>query len=85
MSGRKQSRWAVTAVNHETGETWSIHDTKPVCERAVKEKLEEWGTPDAPFTLIDITDEVAEAEDEPAPVSEPPVVAEGDGVSDTVE
>jgi hypothetical protein len=78
-------RFAVSATNHETGETWSIHDSKAVCEREARAKLAEWGTPDGPFELVEITADHTDDDDEPATVADPPVVAEGDGVSDTVE
>lgn len=34
--------YAVTAINHETGETWSIHDTAETCERELNAKLATW-------------------------------------------
>lgn len=37
-------RCAVTATNHETGEAWSIHDTRAVCESELNRKLAEWTT-----------------------------------------
>lgn len=42
-------RVAVRAVNHATGETWSIHDERTVCEAELARVLKAWG--DAPVDV----------------------------------
>lgn len=78
-------RFAVQAINDDTGETWSIHDSKKACEAELASKLAAWGKTEDEVRVsrADISAEVED--DDPAPTSEPPVVAEGDGISDTVE
>jgi hypothetical protein len=50
------ARWAVRATNDLTGEIWSIHDTRQVCEEQVALKLAEWGQPDARVEWAQIVD-----------------------------
>ena len=52
--------YAVTATNQATGEKWSIHDTKTVCEHDLAAKLDEWGkdanaTVEGPIRIDDNT------------------------------
>lgn len=46
---RAARRVAVRAVNHATGETWTIHDTRAVCEAELARILKAWG--DAPVDV----------------------------------
>lgn len=59
---RKTDRVAVRATNHETGELWSIHDSRKVCDAELEKKLAEWGSP-GDDTVVTV--EWADLDDEP--------------------
>ena len=40
---RAAPRYAVRAVNQQTGESWGIHDSLEVCESELAAKLADWG------------------------------------------
>lgn len=83
MTAKKAAeRVAVRATNHQTGEQWSIHDSRKVCEAELEKKLAAWGDGDHTVEWADLE---PDHDPDEGPVAEPPVVAEGDGFSDTVE
>jgi len=53
---REAARWAVRATNDATGEIWSIHDTRAVCEEQLVEKLADWKQPDARVEWANLTE-----------------------------
>jgi hypothetical protein len=41
---KDSGRYAIRVTNHDTGEIWSIHDTKAICLSEQQKKLKEWDT-----------------------------------------
>jgi hypothetical protein len=69
-------RWAVRATNDLTGEIWSIHDTRAVCESQLELKLADWGQPDARVEWAEVVDGIDQAAAvrgvvEPSPETDP--------------